>query len=380
MPTEVRAPPAVQASRARARTLSANGKSVATPCAVLPTYRGQVPLIPRQLLPDVPGGVLAFSVPASDFAMLNAKTGLCGGALAEMHPGGSLEALAFLPPSLTILTLRAPNAPPPTAHARDSTVRVDARAARLPLKAADLAMLHKRMRTDFAEVPSGSCNSPAPFASARAAEMAAAANAGSLFGAACADAPGYRGAAGALATMGFGGVSVAGLFTGESPRQRRDIIQMVSEGAGAKTVAVLGGDGDPGDVLRSVSAGADLVECRFPFEKAEIGEAIDFERGVTVMVRDKRYVRDGGPLVDGCKCMVCAGYSRAYLHHLLDVHEMLAPTLLAVHNLHSYLLWFSRIRESIRLGTDQFREFSDVFFERRAKLRSGGITRGLMPL
>ena len=33
-------------------------------------------------------------------------------------------------------------------------------------------------------------------------------------------------------------------------------------------------------------------------------------------------------LVDGCTCFTCAQHTQAYLHHLLQTHEMLAPTLI----------------------------------------------------
>ena len=37
---------------------------------------------------------------------------------------------------------------------------------------------------------------------------------------------------------------------------------------------------------------------------------------------------DAAPLLSGCTCFTCRMHSRAYLHHLLNTHEILAATLL----------------------------------------------------
>lgn len=37
---------------------------------------------------------------------------------------------------------------------------------------------------------------------------------------------------------------------------------------------------------------------------------------------------DLGPLVDGCECFTCTNHHRAYVHHLLNCHEMTAWVLL----------------------------------------------------
>lgn len=41
---------------------------------------------------------------------------------------------------------------------------------------------------------------------------------------------------------------------------------------------------------------------------------------------------DQGPLLPGCRCFACSHHSRAYVHHLLNAHEMLADVLLEAHN------------------------------------------------
>lgn len=82
------------------------------------------------------------------------------------------------------------------------------------------------------------------------------------------------------------------------------------------------------------------------------------------------------PLVEGCSCYACAAHHRAYLHHLLNAREMLAWTLLQVHNHHTMNNFFSGIRESLARGVEAFeedyRQFSKVY---KAELPVGMGTR-----
>ena len=49
-----------------------------------------------------------------------------------------------------------------------------------------------------------------------------------------------------------------------------------------------------------------------------------------INLRSTRYKMDKSPLAVGCKCHTCTQHTRAYVHHLLNTHEMLADVLLEV--------------------------------------------------
>ncbi|KAL7534561.1 hypothetical protein ACHAWF_004871 [Thalassiosira exigua] len=85
-----------------------------------------------------------------------------------------------------------------------------------------------------------------------------------------------------------------------------------------------------------------------------------------INLRDERYSRDSTPLLSGCQCVTCrvrqrgAGsggdkrmgtpfFSRAYIHHLIKAKEMLAETLLFMHNLHHTLLLFRQLSKAASL-------------------------------
>ncbi|KAF0292441.1 Queuine tRNA-ribosyltransferase accessory subunit 2 [Amphibalanus amphitrite] len=66
---------------------------------------------------------------------------------------------------------------------------------------------------------------------------------------------------------------------------------------------------------------------------------------------DKRFEEDDAPLLAGCECYTCTHHCRAYIHHLINVKELLAPVLLSLHNLHHWSSFFSAIRAALQNGT-----------------------------
>jgi len=53
-------------------------------------------------------------------------------------------------------------------------------------------------------------------------------------------------------------------------------------------------------------------------------------------------------LVPDCTCYTCINFSRAYIHHLVMVKEMLGKVLLQLHNIHHYRVFFSSLQVAIR--------------------------------
>jgi len=67
-------------------------------------------------------------------------------------------------------------------------------------------------------------------------------------------------------------------------------------------------------------------------------------------LREERYARDSLPILRGCEFKApVLSFSRAYIHHLIKAKEMLAETLLFVHNLHQVLLLMRRLSEAASL-------------------------------
>lgn len=63
------------------------------------------------------------------------------------------------------------------------------------------------------------------------------------------------------------------------------------------------------------------------------------------------FTHDLRPLDEGCGCYTCLTFTRAYLRHLIMARELLAGTLLSIHNLHALIQLVKTIRKMIVQGT-----------------------------
>ena len=121
------------------------------------------------------------------------------------------------------------------------------------------------------------------------------------------------------------------------------------------------GVGTPEDLVFSVGQGIDMFDCVMPTRNARNGWL--FTRFGDLKLRNASYKNDERPLDPTCSCYSCKNFSRAYLHHLQKVNEILGAQLNTIHNIHYYLNLMSEIRVSIEKG--QFREFTQQFHNDR---------------
>ena len=165
--------------------------------------------------------------------------------------------------------------------------------------------------------------------------------------------------------------SIQSMPTPESPKQFlvlavNDVASILN--AAREGVSIIGTD-----LAREMSCkGAALV---LDFYMPESQDALEKDESIKkknavrarIDLNDKKYAKDNEPLMQGCTCLTCrprkacnrpigyqhfqnesnqcnaAGFpsfSRAYIHHLIQAKEMLAGTLLFVHNLHQLVLLF----------------------------------------
>lgn len=74
---------------------------------------------------------------------------------------------------------------------------------------------------------------------------------------------------------------------------------------------------------------------------------------------------DSKPILEGCQCYCCKNHTRAYVHHLLQTHEILGSVLLHMHNTQHMSEFFSVVRSSIQEGS-----FSDLVARINARRQS----------
>ncbi|MFM2397714.1 MAG: hypothetical protein RLZZ144_964, partial [Pseudomonadota bacterium] len=93
-----------------------------------------------------------------------------------------------------------------------------------------------------------------------------------------------------------------------------------------------------------------------------------FTRFGDVRIKNAKYRLDTQPLDAQCACYTCQNFTRAYLHHLHKINEILGARLNSIHNLHYYQELMADMRKAIE--RDQFAEFVAGFHQARQMLTS----------
>ena len=96
-----------------------------------------------------------------------------------------------------------------------------------------------------------------------------------------------------------------------------------------------------------------------------------FTRYGNIKIKNAQYRLDLSPLDEKCGCYTCRNFTRAYLHHLHRINEILGARLNTIHNLYYYQELMAAIREAIEQG--KFGEFVAKFEVERATLSAESI-------
>ncbi len=151
-----------------------------------------------------------------------------------------------------------------------------------------------------------------------------------------------------LTGIGFDGYAIGGLSVGETKEEMLRILRHTAPRLPADKPRYLMGVGTPSDIVSAVLAGVDMFDCVLPTRNARNGWLYT-STGV-VKLRNARYRDDLAPLDAQCDCYTCRNFTRAYLHHLQKVNEILGARLNTLHNLHFYQRLMQRLRAAIRAG------------------------------
>lgn len=176
---------------------------------------------------------------------------------------------------------------------------------------------------------------------------------------------------------GIDAVVVSGLDTC-STEERTQLLLDTLAPVPANLPRILHNVSTPFEVLEAISCGIDVFTGTYPMTVTKFGyaltfwvhdqlypflsdESLSFAPGdrTKISLRDKRFANDSKPILEGCVCYACKNHSRAYINHLLNTHEMLADTLLYLHNIHHYLAFFRIIRA--RVAENDFENFKKAF-------------------
>ncbi|MBK9085830.1 MAG: tRNA guanosine(34) transglycosylase Tgt [Sterolibacteriaceae bacterium] len=151
-----------------------------------------------------------------------------------------------------------------------------------------------------------------------------------------------------LADIGFDGYAIGGLSVGEPKADMARILAHTAPRLPADKPRYLMGVGTPEDIVQAVAAGIDMFDCVMPTRNARNGWL--FTRFGDLKIRNAKHKDDPSPLDETCACYTCRNFSRAYLHHLSRVKEILGAQLATIHNLHYYQQLMRELREAIESG------------------------------
>ena len=172
-----------------------------------------------------------------------------------------------------------------------------------------------------------------------------------------------------LVKLEFDGYAVGGLSVGESKDEMYRMLDVTVPELPVMKPRYLMGVGMPENLIEAVGRGIDLFDCVVPSRHGRTGWL--FTTFGRVLIKQARYQRDESPIDPACGCTVCARYSRAYLHHLYNVKEMLASRLNTLHNLWFFSDLMRRMRVAITQGT--FRSFAESFYHQQSQEPAGRI-------
>jgi queuine tRNA-ribosyltransferase len=164
-----------------------------------------------------------------------------------------------------------------------------------------------------------------------------------------------------LVNIGFDGYAIGGLSVGEPKEDMLRILCHTAPQLPMDKPRYLMGVGTPEDIVAAVLLGVDMFDCVMPTRNARNG--MMFTRYGDIKIKNAQYRMDLRPLDEECACYTCRNFTRAYLHHLHRIGEILGARLNTIHNLHYYQELMGEIRAAIAAG--QFGAFVAGFRQRR---------------
>lgn len=152
-------------------------------------------------------------------------------------------------------------------------------------------------------------------------------------------------AAAALASLELPGYAIGGVSVGEPPELIAQIVQATTPLLPHDKPRYLMGVGTYREMAQAIAAGVDLFDCVIPTRLARHGAAL--VQGDRTNLKNAQFREDFQPLDETCPCYTCQNFSRAYISHLVRAQEILAYTLLSIHNVTELIHFTQRIRAAI---------------------------------
>jgi len=156
-----------------------------------------------------------------------------------------------------------------------------------------------------------------------------------------------------IASLGTPGIAIGGLSVGETKQEMHDTLDVVTPLLPENKPRYLMGVGTPEDLINGVARGIDIFDCVLPTRLARHHSA--FSQGGRLNLMNAAFAHDERPIDASCDCYTCRTFTRAYIRHLIVAKELLAGTLISIHNLRALIRLVEYIRTCISDGTFESR-------------------------
>ena len=153
-----------------------------------------------------------------------------------------------------------------------------------------------------------------------------------------------------IASLPFPGIAIGGLSVGETKEEMHRSLDVVTPLLPQDKPRYLMGVGTPEDIINGVARGVDIFDCVLPTRLARHHSAFS-STGGRLNLMNAIYKEDPNPIDPQCDCYACQNFSRAYIRHLITAKELLAGTLISIHNLRALIRLVHQIRGYIAEGT-----------------------------
>ncbi|MGE0326579.1 MAG: tRNA guanosine(34) transglycosylase Tgt [Polyangiaceae bacterium] len=152
-----------------------------------------------------------------------------------------------------------------------------------------------------------------------------------------------------LAALDVDGLALGGFSVGEAPEAMHVALREIVPHVDPQRPRYLMGVGTPRDLVIGVGCGVDVFDCVLPTRNARNGQLFTWEG--KLIIKHARHAQDQTPIDPSCGCPACAGgFSRAYLRHLYQAHEILGHRLMSLHNVYFYQQLVARARQAVLEG------------------------------
>jgi len=156
-----------------------------------------------------------------------------------------------------------------------------------------------------------------------------------------------------IASLDTPGIAIGGLSVGETKQEMHDMLDVMVPHLSENKPRYLMGVGTPEDLIDGVMRGIDIFDCVLPTRLARHHSAFAPEGRLNLM--NATFARDERPIDETCDCYTCKTFTRAYIRHLIVAKELLAGTLISIHNLRALIRLMEQIRVYIADGSFESR-------------------------